>query len=284
MPFTLARRTGRLTDPVLLLLLAVPGLFLALACWVSGAWFVRLLLAGLSGGLLVAGFAGYARSRWVRGGPASARRRPMGLLILGWLLSLGGALSGSSRPDERPPEPPTPPSTQPTASRLFAAGPRRFLSDMEEFDVKSGELVFSKNGKIVVGVDSTRSGTRVREAGILVGGVLSPKGIGMPPPSNGTASAKYRLDREAAVFKAKAALNDGAEGFFGPAFFEVLGDGLTLWKSGPVQKRGDVKECTVDVTDVRILELRVTSPQFNHGLHAVWLDPRILRRADTPDE
>lgn len=284
MTFAIGPKVGRFSYPLLLLLLAVPGLALVLACWLSGAGFVRLLLALFSGALLVVGFAGYARSRWAGTRRTTGWAQPMGLLLLGWLLGLGGALSASGQRDERPPEAPPTPSPQPAPSRLFATGSRRFLSDMEEFDVKSGELPFSKNGKIVVGVDATKSGTRNREAGILVGGVLSPKGIGMPPPSNGTASAKYRLDREARVFKTKAALNDGAEGFFGPAFFEVLGDGLTLWKSGPVQKRGDVQECVVDVTDVRILELRVTSPQFNHGLHAVWLEPRILQRADTPDE
>jgi hypothetical protein len=35
---------------------------------------------------------------------------------------------------------------------------------------------------------------------------------------------------------------------------------------------------------VDVLELRVSSQGSNLGLHTVWLEPRLLQAADTPDK
>jgi hypothetical protein len=34
---------------------------------------------------------------------------------------------------------------------------------------------------------------------------------------------------------------------------------------------------------IRVLELRVQCRNFNQGVHAVWVEPRLLQTADTPD-
>src|SRR5262249_35127074 len=84
---------------------------------------------------------------------------------------------------------------------LFAKGPREYLSDLTEFDSRIGPWPISKNG--VIGPANTP---------IVVGGVPSPKGLGMHPPDKpGLADAKYRLGKKAAVFKAAVALNDNAQ-------------------------------------------------------------------------
>jgi hypothetical protein len=156
---------------------------------------------------------------------------------------------------------------------LFAKGPREYLSDLIEFDSRIGPWPLSKNG--VIGPENNA---------IEVGGVRSLKGLGMVPPDKpGLAYAKYRLGKKAAVFKAAVALNDNAKIVRDQAVFEVFGDDKRLWQSAPVGKGTKPQECSVDVSGVDVLELRVTSTGSHFGLHAVWLEPRLLQKADTPD-
>jgi S1-C subfamily serine protease len=156
---------------------------------------------------------------------------------------------------------------------LFAQGPRDYLSDLDEFDVHAGPWPFSRNG--VIGPKNER---------MTVNGVRSPKGLGLPPPdAPEQASVKYRLGKQAAVFKAAVALNDSAQVVPSKAIFEVYGDGRRLWQSDPVGKGTPPQECRVDVLGVDVLELRVASQGSHQGLHAVWLEPRLLQKPDTPD-
>jgi hypothetical protein len=159
------------------------------------------------------------------------------------------------------------------AAPLFAAGPRLYLSDVDPFEVHPGPWPVSPGG--VIGPDNNP---------ITVAGVRSPKGLGMHPPDGpGAASARYRLGKKAAVFKAAVALNDTAQIVVSRAVFEVYGDGKLLWQSAAVGKGTPPQECRVDVSGVDVLELRVTSEGSHIGLHAVWVEPRLLQKADTPD-
>ncbi len=260
--------------PALLGGVGAAWLLLALVSWLSGAMAARALLAVFSGGVLLAGFAWYCWASWAwrlgRAAPASCLR-PVLLFVFGWLLCLGSALTNvvARGGGTDTPEPPK-------KSKLFANGPRRFLSDMQEFDVVDARLQqkewpFRKNGQLN------------DKAGILVDGKISSKGLSLLPVSGKFSSVKYRLDGEAAVFKARVALNDDSNPIFGPATFEVLGDGISRWESKPISKPREVQECVLDVADVNVLELRVHAKSFNHGLHAVWLEPRLLQQKDTED-
>jgi S1-C subfamily serine protease len=171
-----------------------------------------------------------------------------------------------------PPQPPKEERVAPVT--LFAAGPREYLSDLKEIDVRAGPWPLSKNG--LIGPEKNP---------IAVGGARSPKGLGLHPPDRpGYAAARYRLGKQAAVFKAAVALNDTAQLVASQAVFEVYGDDKRLWQSAPVGKGVKAQECSVDVSGVDVLELRVTSQGSHFGLHAVWLEPRLLQKADTPDE
>ena len=77
------------------------------------------------------------------------------------------------------------------------------------------------------------------------------------------------------MFKSAVALNDTCEPV-SAVVFEVLGDDKSLWKSSPIGKARQLQECAVDVTGVDVLELRVTSQGSHWGLHAVWLEPRLV--------
>jgi hypothetical protein len=237
---------------------------------------VRVLPALLAGGILLGGTAWYCLMRWAwhagRLQPAQLRK-PIVVCALAWVLCLGSALTSAfarhgenPTPDVASDQPKLPPS------KLFPDGPRRFLSDLAEFDAVAPEpkWPFSKG----------ETGGHV----IKVGGVKSPHGLGMHPGWGKFSSVKYKLGMEAALFRAKSAINDSTDWCWSPATFTVWGDGQELWRSrehGHTQVRS--QECEVIVKDVNILELRVEVLNGNQGVHAVWFEPRILRTFDSPD-
>jgi hypothetical protein len=167
---------------------------------------------------------------------------------------------------------------QPPPVRLFESGPREFLSDLPEFDVKPGPVPFVKNGDFGAGIEAEKRR-------IKVNGVLAPHGLGMHPPARGYAGVKYRLNKQAAVFRATTALNDGCSFTIGSCHFEVNCDGVSRWESKTITKDKQVEDCRIPVTGVDILELRVVDNDIvNTGLWAVWSEPRVLRTADAPDD
>jgi hypothetical protein len=182
----------------------------------------------------------------------------------------GAAPGAGQRPD-------TPPRRSPPPESIFAFGPRVFLADLSEFDVKPGAWPFRKDG--TTGDD--------KNSPITVGGERSPHGLGMHPPfgRDAAASVKYRLGKQAARFKAVAAIDDSGEVRL-PVTFTVLGDGKVLLSGGYRLRESDKhpREISVDVSGVEVLELRVACEFSNHRVHAVWVEPRLLQRADTPDK
>lgn len=165
-------------------------------------------------------------------------------------------------------------TTPPLKGKLFSrTAPIVYLSDLPETDVVNGATPFAKNGK------------RDENSRIKVTNVHSPKGISMlPNPAPAVASVKYNIGKQAALFKATIAIDDSSGRVWSPAIFSVYGDGKELFKSGHVTTdapRG--KEISVDVAKVDVLELRVQCVGHNHGVHAVWAEPRLLQRVNTPD-
>jgi serine/threonine protein kinase len=149
-----------------------------------------------------------------------------------------------------------------------------YLSDLPEMEVGSFPILwsFGKNGHIN-GPSSSL---------IAVESKTYAKALGMHPPQNSYSMVKYRIE-PAEVFQALAGMDDSAAPTLGgDYYFEVLGDGRSLWKSKPVRDRGAFQDARVNVANVKVLELRVHAPPAasNHGGHAVWLDPYITRPAD----
>jgi S1-C subfamily serine protease len=161
----------------------------------------------------------------------------------------------------------------PSVRELFAKQPRVYLSDLQEFDVLSGPWRVSNGGQL--GDPEHRL--------IQVNGTRSPKGLSMHPPDKDYAGVKYRLGKQARLFKAEAALNDTAGLPLAAAVFEVWGDGRRLWRSEPVNKPKNPRKCQVDIPGVDVLELRVYATGSHLNLHAVWVEPRLLQKANTPD-
>ena len=145
--------------------------------------------------------------------------------------------------------------------------PRRSLSDMTEYDVTVGFGAFGKDGWL--GYHDDLGGR------IVVNGVAALHGISMHP----AAWVKYRLGRGYRRLETFVAINDTANPKIqrGSALFVVLGDGKKLWQSNPLRGRGIHRACEVDVEGVNELELRVNTIGGGHSLHAVWLDPVLVR-------
>jgi hypothetical protein len=261
--------------PALVAALAAVWVPLAVVCWLSGGTAARVLLAVFAGAVFLAGLAWYGAASWAwrRGRrPTQSCRQPVGLFLFGWLLCLGSAVasgfSGGGADTADTPSPETQAAAPP--SKLFPKEPVRYLSDLEEIYVQPGAWPFAKNGFL--------NGDRV----INVGGKRSPNGLSMhPPAAPAYASVKYRLGKEAVRLKAVVAINDSTNWCFSPATFRVLGDGRELWASRQIaHNHARSQECEVDVTGVDILELRVQVANGNHGVEAVWVEPRLLQKTD----
>ena len=59
----------------------------------------------------------------------------------------------------------------------------------------------------------------------------------------------------------------------------MRGDGRSLWRSEPIDRRavGAAVDVDVDVFGVRWLELRVHCMGSQRSAHAVWIDPAVIR-------
>jgi hypothetical protein len=156
---------------------------------------------------------------------------------------------------------------------LFSDRPYRFLADLEAFDVQSGPWPVTKG--------DCGDGQPIRFAG-----TLSTHGLGMHPPAGpACASAKFCLGKQANLFKGTVAINDTTKWCWSPAIFTVHGDGKELWRSVWIaHNHTHSQKCQVSVAGVEVLELRVECVNDNPGVHAVWLEPRVLRQVDSPDE
>jgi len=58
--------------------------------------------------------------------------------------------------------------------------------------------------------------------------------------------------------------------------FEVLGDGKSLWKSKPINKRDVFEECEISLDKVKVLTLRVHCPGVNDWADGVWFEPFVV--------
>ena len=147
-----------------------------------------------------------------------------------------------------------------------------FLSDLPEFDVLPGPegWKFSKNGDL--GNGNQR---------IMVQGQFASKGLSMHPPAGGDSGVKYRI-APAESFHGQARIVSPM-GSQGNVVFEVLGDGVSLWRTLPFRANTVVNDCHISVKGVEVLELRVHSLERgalgNFQAWAAWIDPYIVRPA-----
>lgn len=161
----------------------------------------------------------------------------------------------------------------PAVEPPFAVDPRLeadarpvYLADMQEFAVRMSPWTFGK-GELGDGARTP----------IRVGGTPAPKGLSVHPNTQFATRAAYALGGKAGTLVGAAALNDYASEAWSPVVFVLAGDGRELWRSGPVNRASGPAAFRVDVTGVKVLELRAIGLGGHIGAHAVWVDPRIER-------
>ena len=186
-----------------------------------------------------------------------------GAVFVGLLLAPPGA-------EPIAPSAPTTPAAQATKAAPAAKEPSRdlkkvYLDDMQEFDVRMGPWRFGKNGDL-----GASNPTKV-----VVNGKPARHGLSMHPPSQGAATVKYRLEKNAQTFVGVAALNDSSKSP-PPCKFTVAGDGRRLWET-VLRARSETGQCSIDVSNVDVLELRIQCDGKNSWAHGVWVDPYVLK-------
>jgi hypothetical protein len=156
---------------------------------------------------------------------------------------------------------------EPTLKELFAENPMVYLTDLAEFDVQAGACPIGKHGNL-------GDGNR-----IVVQGKERPNGLGMHPTNPpAVAKASYRIGGQRATLRGGVALNDTAESPWGAAVFAIHGDGKLLWKSPPIKSRGTISNFELDLVGVNVLELSVVAEVNSHYVHAVWVEPRMIKK------
>jgi predicted Zn finger-like uncharacterized protein len=181
-------------------------------------------------------------------------------------------------PGPQPPAP-SPPAPQTRAdAKLQGAWTKVFLTDMDEFDVVKGPWPLGKHG--------TTGAPGAEDTSIRLKGIASPNGLGMHPPSNGHARARYSLGRQAQEVRGAVGFNDwlNATGQPAPSTFVILGDGKELWRSPLMNAREVKQDFRVNVSQVDVLEIRVECAVFGIHAHAVWFEPHVVKDAKTPVE
>jgi hypothetical protein len=146
-----------------------------------------------------------------------------------------------------------------------------YLADMPEGEVKKGPWELGKG---------TVGNPEQVKLPIKVGGVMSPKGLGLHPPSKGFASVTYLLKKEYSTLIGAGAMNDKRPEdpkALSPVTFQVLGDGKILWSSTPLQASGEKQDFDIVVKGVEVLELRTVCDGEAGHCYAVWVEPHLLK-------
>ncbi len=140
-----------------------------------------------------------------------------------------------------------------------------YLDDIQEVDFR----VYGNLGKHGIHLYGTRP------IPIRINGQPVKHSLLVCAPSNSTGYVNYKLDGKGKAFAASVAFMDDESIPQCACIFSVVADGKELWRSQPVQKRGIVQSCELNVSGVDMLQLRVEATGFNRNTHPVWLNPRL---------
>jgi alpha-galactosidase len=107
---------------------------------------------------------------------------------------------------------------------------------------------------------------------LSVGGKVFERGFG----THAESYLRIQLDGEARKFSAEVGVDDEVKGRPASVEFVVLGDDRELWKSGLLRAGDAARECSVDLSGVKVLELLVTDGGDGDAFdHADWADAKI---------
>ncbi|RYX83590.1 alpha-galactosidase [bacterium] len=128
-----------------------------------------------------------------------------------------------------------------------------------------------------LGVASQGWGTPMKNKSVdgralSIGGRAFERGFG----THADSYIRIQLDGEARRFVAWVGVDDEVKGRAAAVEFVVVGDNKELWKSGVMRANDAAKECSVDVSGVKILDLIVNDGGNGNDFdHADWADAKI---------
>ena len=122
---------------------------------------------------------------------------------------------------------------------------------------------------MTAGWGQPRANQSVTQKPLGIGGAKFEHGVG----THANSECEIVLDGRVKVFSAKVGVDDNANNDKASVEFVVLGDGRELWKSGVCRWQQPARECRVELTGVKSLELQVTDGGDGNGWdHADWAE------------
>src|SRR5262249_26320907 len=113
-----------------------------------------------------------------------------------------------------------------------------------------------------------------------VEGLPSKHSLSFQPPAKSVVSVSYTLDKDYDYFLADVMMPQGVlpkqTNPSSPLFYEVAGEGKSLWKSKPCDVCGVSERVKVPVKGIKSLELRVFGPNESQSCLPVWIEPRLI--------
>ena len=122
---------------------------------------------------------------------------------------------------------------------------------------------------MTAGWGQPRANQSITQKPLAIGSAKFDRGVG----THAYSECVIALDGRAKVFSAKVGVDDNANNDKASLEFIVLGDGRELWKSGVCRWQQPARDCRVDLTGVKSLELVVTDADDGTGWdHADWAE------------
>lgn len=122
---------------------------------------------------------------------------------------------------------------------------------------------------MTAGWGQARANQSVTQKPLGIGGTKFPRGVG----THANSECVIALDGRVKTFSAKVGVDDNANSDQSSLEFVVFGDGRELWKSGVCRWQQPARDCRVELTGVKLLELVVTDAGDGNGWdHADWAE------------
>ena len=174
-------------------------------------------------------------------------------------------LTRGADPDDR--QRPTPADADPSPT---------FLATLPRIELRHNNGWWSQDGELALG---GLSGNPMARKPFMFEGHHSRHGIYLHASSAGERFITYRLDRKFAVFQSEVVVPEmfpHQDDPRTPIVLKVQGDGRTLWESRPLARKGDHQPCSVSVTGINELSLRVECRGADNWGLAAWVEPRLF--------
>jgi alpha-galactosidase len=173
-------------------------------------------------------------------------------------------------------EPPLPMKIANQIPRLLGAALLLLPVAAQAATVRLEELDLSA---MTAGWGQPRARQSVTQKPLAIGGTKFEHGVG----THAESECVIALDGRTRKFSAKVGVDDNANSDQASLEFVVFGDGRELWKSGVCRWQQPARDCQVDLSGIKSLELVVTDAGNGVNFdHANWAEAQLEFEGDVP--